>query len=245
MDTQQFGISQPVRRREDVRLLTGGGRYTDDVSMAGQAYACFVRSSVARGTIVSIDTAAARDAAGVLAVYTGADLRDAGIGDIPCMTPFKSFDGTPIRPTPRPALAVGTVQHVGVPVAMVVAETAAQAADAADLVELDIDPLPAVIDPEAALADDAPRLYDDIPNNLVLDFRAGDAEAVDRAFAGAAHVTRLRAENNRLVAAALEPRMCVARWDTELQRHELVAGSQGVNAVRRILAEFVFDVPHV
>jgi carbon-monoxide dehydrogenase large subunit len=244
MSTQQFGISQPVRRREDVRLLTGGGNYTDDIVMTGQAYAHFVRSPVAHGRIVSISAEAARSAPGVVAVYTGEDLRHAGIGDIPCMTPFKSFDGTPIRPTPRPALAGGKVMHVGVPVAMVVAETAAQAADAAELVELDIDALPAVIDPEAALADGAPQLFDDVPNNVVLDFRAGDAAAVDAAFAAAAHVTRLRATNNRLVAASLEPRMCVARWDTDRERYELVAGSQGVNAVRRILAEFVFNVPN-
>jgi carbon-monoxide dehydrogenase large subunit len=244
MSTQQFGISQPVRRREDVRLLTGGGRYTDDVSLDGQVFASFVRSPVAHGAIRAIDIDAARAAPGVLAVYTGADLRDGGVGDIPCMTPFKSFDGTPIRPTPRPALAVGKVRHIGVPVAVVVAETAAQAADAAELVEFDIDPLPAVIDPEAALADDAPQLYDDIPNNIVLDFRVGDTDAVDKAFAGAAHITRLRAENNRLVAASLEPRQCLARWDTGRDRYELTAGSQGVNAVRRILADFIFNVPH-
>jgi carbon-monoxide dehydrogenase large subunit len=244
MSTQQFGISQPVRRREDVRLLTGGGRYTDDVSLPGQVYACFVRSPVARGTIVSIDADAARSAPGVLAVYTGEDLRAGGVGNIPCMTPFKSFDGTPIRSTPRPAIAVGTVQHLGVPVAVVVAETVAQAADAAELVDVDIDALPAVIDPEAALADDAPQLYDDIPNNVVLDFRVGDPDAVEAAFAKAAHITRLRTENNRLVAASMEPRQCLARWDHEHDRYELIAGSQGVNAVRRILAEFIFNVPN-
>ena len=244
MTTQQFGISQPVRRREDVRLLTGGGRYTDDVSLTGQVFASFVRSPVARGAIRAIDTGAARAAPGVLAIYTGEDMRKGGVGDIPCMTPFKSFDGTPIRPTPRPALAIGTVQHVGVPIAVVIAETAAQAADAAELVEVDIDPLPAVIDPEAALADDAPQLYDDIPNNTVLDFRVGDADAVAAAFSEAAHVTRLRVENNRLVAASMETRQCLARWDSDRDRYELTAGSQGVNAVRRILAEFIFNVPN-
>jgi carbon-monoxide dehydrogenase large subunit len=243
MSTQQFGISQPVRRREDVRLLSGGGNYTDDTSFPGQAFAAFVRSPVARGTLRSIDIDAARGASGVLGIFTGEDLRTGGVGDIPCMTPFKSFDGTPIRPTPRPALAVGAVQHLGVPIAMVVAETAAEALDAAELVEVDIDPLPAVIDPEDALADGAPQLYDDIPNNIVLDFRVGDADAVETAFAGAAHVTRLRTENNRLVAASLEPRQCLARWVHDEERYELVAGSQGVNAVRRILAEFIFDVP--
>lgn len=244
MSAGQFGISQHVLRREDSRLLTGGGAYTDDSSFEGQAYAAFYRSPAGHAVINAIDISAAAEAPGVLGVYTGEDLRNGGVGDMPNMTPFASYDGTPIHKTPRPALSVGRVRYAGEPIAIVVAETALQAADAAELIDVDMDILPAIIDIEEAMADGAPQLHDNIPNNVCLDFRTGDFDAADAAIAGAAHVTKLRLTTNRLVAAAMEPRSSLARWDIEKERYELITGSQGVNAMRRILAEFIFDVPH-
>ena len=244
MSVGSFGISQPVRRREDVRLLTGAGSYTDDVNLPGQAFACFLRSPVGHGVINRLDTATAAAGPGVLGVFTGEDLEAAGLRPMPCLWPVKGYDGQSIRPTPRQALATGNVRHVGVPVALVVARTANQAADAAELIELDIEPLAAVIDVAAAVADGAPQLYDDIANNTVLEMRTGDGEAADAAIAAAAHVTRIEVANNRIVAASLEPRQAVARWDAAAERYELITGCQGVNAMRRILADAIFDVPH-
>ncbi|MEK9660120.1 MAG: xanthine dehydrogenase family protein molybdopterin-binding subunit [Alphaproteobacteria bacterium] len=243
MSAESFGISQHVLRREDVRLLTGGGSYTDDISMPGETYAAFARSPFGHGTINAVDVAEAKGAPGVLAVYTGADLEAAGIGPLPNATPFKSSDGSAIIVPPRPALAVGRVRHAGEPVAVVIAETASQAADAAELIYADIDPLPAVIDPAAAIADGAPLLHDEAPGNVALDQAVGDAEAVDAAFAGAAHVTKLTLTTNRLVGNAMEPRSAVAGYDAASETFELVSGSQGVNVMRGMLARAVFKVP--
>jgi carbon-monoxide dehydrogenase large subunit len=243
MSAESFGISQHVLRREDVRLLTGGGAYTDDISRDGQAYAAFVRSPFGHGEIRAIDIDAARGAPGVLAIYTGEDLANAGIGPLPNATPFKNSDGSPIIVPPRPALAVGRVRHAGEPIAVVIAETAEQAADAAELIYPDIDPLPAVINPAAAVADGAPLLHDEAPGNVALDQAVGDAAAVDAAFAKAAHVTQLATTTNRLVGNAMEPRSAVAAYDASTETFELVSGSQGVNVMRGMLAKSVFKVP--
>jgi carbon-monoxide dehydrogenase large subunit len=243
MSAGSFGISQHVLRREDHGLVTGAGNYSDDTSFEGQSYVAFLRSPVAHAAIKSLDVSAAKAAPGVLGAFTGEDLRAAGVGDIPNMTPFPNYDGSPMKLTPRPALAVGKVRHVGEIVAMVIAETAAQAADAAELIDFDFDILPAVVDVEAAIAGGAPQIWDHMPNNVCLDFRIGDGDKTDAAFAKAAHVTRLTLKTNRIVAAALEPRSAIARWDEAQGRYELVSGSQGVSAMRRMLAESIFDVP--
>ncbi len=243
MSSGSFGISQHVLRREDQSLLTGAGNYSDDTTFDGQTYVAFLRSPVAHATIKSVDVNAAKAAPGVIGVFTGEDLRAAGVGDIPNMTPFASYDGTPILLTSRPAVAVGRVRHVGEIVAMVVAESTAQAVDAVDLVEFDFDSLPTIVDVEDAIADGAPQIWDHMPNNVCLDFRIGDAEEADAAFAKAAHVTRLTVKTNRIAVAAMEPRSATARWDSANDRYELVSGSQGVNAMRRMLAESIFQVP--
>ena len=243
MSAGSFGISQHVLRREDQDLITGAGNYSDDSTFEGQTFVAFLRSPVAHAAIKSVDLSAAKDAPGVAGAFTGDDLRAAGTGDIPNLTPFASFDGSPILLTSRPALAVGRVRHVGEIVAMVVAETAAQAADAVELIGFDFDTLPTVVDVEAAVADGAPQLWDNMPNNVCLDFRIGDGDKTDAAFAQAAHVSRLTLKTNRIVAASMEPRSASARWDSENDRYELVSGSQGVNAMRRMLAEAIFQVP--
>src|SRR5262249_13196285 len=204
---QKFGIGQPVPRTEDPRLVRGEGRYTDDVNLAGQAYAAIVRSRHAHGVIRNIDLSSARKMPGVLGAYTAADL--AGYGTLKCGVGFKDGDGSAMNKPVRPALASGKVRFVGDPVAFVVAETATQARDAAEAVELDIDALPAVTRASEAAKPGAPQLYDEAPGNLALDYHYGDADKVNAAFAAAAHVTKLDLRNSRVVVNAMEPRAAV------------------------------------
>jgi len=229
-------IGMSARRPEDHRLVRGQGRYTDDISLAGQAYGVAVRSPFAHGEIRAIDPSAALAMPGVLAVYTAADLDAAGYKSLPMLIDLNSRDGTPMRKPERPALARGSVRFVGDPVAFVVAETAAQARDGAEAVELDIAPLPAVTSAHEALKSDAPQLYEDVPGNLGLDYHFGDTEAVDEAIAGAAHVTVLDLTSNRLVVNPLEPRAAVAEYDPDRAHFTFHAGTQGVFGTRNMLA---------
>ncbi len=242
LSLMKFGIGQPVRRTEDPVLLSGMGRYTDDLNVVGQAYAVMVRSPYAHGTILGLDTTEALAAPGVLAVVTGQDLVDAGQGTISCGMPFKNRDGTDMLKPPRPSLAIDKIRFVGDPVAVVVAETAVQAKDAAELVELDIEQLPAVTKASAATVDGAPQLFDDVPNNVALDYQFGDPDAVSAAFAKAAHVTRLKLENNRVVVAAMEPRSAIAEYSPDDERWTLRVGSQGVFGLRNLLANEILKV---
>ena len=230
---EKFAVGQSVPRTEDPMLLRGKGHYTDDVSLLGQAYAVIVRSQIAHGVIRAIDTATAAKMPGVLGVYTAADL--AGYGPLKCVVPFNNQDGTPMKKPLREALAKGKVRYVGDPVAYVVAETLLQAKDAAEAVSLDIEALPAVTSAEEAVRDGAPQLYDDVPHNISLDYHFGDAEAVKKAFAAAAHVTKLRLVNSRLVVAAMEPRAAVGAF--EGGRFTLHVGSQGVFGMHANIAE--------
>jgi aerobic carbon-monoxide dehydrogenase large subunit len=236
-------IGQSLSRKEDPRLLQGKGRYTDDINLPNQAYAAIVRSRYAHGIIRGIDTFAAREMPGVLAVYTGADLVAAGFGLLKCTMPFTNRDGTPMLKPPRPSLAMDRVRFVGDPIAFVVAETALQAKDAAEAVTADIDPLPAVTDARAAAQAGAPLLHDDMPTNLVLDYHYGDAEKVAAAFAKAAHVTRLSLINNRLVVCAMEPRSAIGEYDAAADRWTLHVGCQGVHGLKMQLAADILRVP--
>jgi carbon-monoxide dehydrogenase large subunit len=239
----KFGIGQPVPRSEDPKLLRGEGRYTDDINLPGQAYAVMVRSRHAHALIRGIDTTAARSLLGVLGVYTIADLDAAGFGPLKCPIAFPNRDGTPMKTPPRPALARGKLRFVGEAIAVVVAETAARAKDAAEAVELDLEELPAVTDPMAALAPGAPQLHDSAPGNLVLDYHYGDAETVRAAFAQAAHVTRLNIVSNRVVVSAMEPRSAIGSYDAATERWTLHVGCQGVFGLRASLARDVLNVP--
>ncbi len=236
---EKFGVGQPVPRTEDPRLLRGEGRYTDDLNLPRQAYAVIIRSRYAHGVIRKIDSAAARSMPGVLGIWTGADLKAAGYGTLKCITPFPNRDGTPMKKPARPALAVDKVRWVGDPVGFVVAETAAQARDAAEAVEVDIDPLPAVTDSAAATKPGAPQIFDDVPNNISLDYHFGDAAKVDAAFKQAAHVTRLALVNTRLVVNAMEPRSALAVYDAETDGWTLHVGSQGVFGLRGQVADLM------
>jgi carbon-monoxide dehydrogenase large subunit len=230
----KYAIGQSVPRTEDPKLLRGEGRFTDDLSLPGQAHAVMVRSVHAHGVIEEIDTSEALDMPGVLMVLTGEDLKD--YGGLPCGMQMKSRDGTPLHKPARPSLVLDKVRFVGDPVACVIAETAAQAKDAAEAVLVDIDALPAVTTAREAAAPGAPILYDDVPGNVALDFHFGDEEATKAAFAQAAHVTRLDIRNNRIVVAAMEPRSALAAHDPESGRFTMRMGSQGAFGMRRQLA---------
>lgn len=233
----KFGIGQPVARQEDPILLQGQGRYTDDLSLPGQLYAAFVRSPHAHGDLRSVDLEAARAMPGVLGAYAAADL--AGYGVMPNMMSLKNRDGSPMAKPARPPLASGKVRYVGDPVAFVVAESAAEARDAAEAVELDIETLPAVVTAADALRPGAPLLYDDVPGNLALDYQYGDAEKVDAAFAVAAHVTRLSLDSHRLVVNSMEPRCALGDYDAGTGRFTLHAATQGVFGMRGMLAKML------
>jgi aerobic carbon-monoxide dehydrogenase large subunit len=239
----KFGIGQPVPRSEDPRLLRGQGRYTDDVKLAGQAYAVIVRSRHAHGVIRGITTDEARGMPGVLGVYTGADLDAAGFGTLTCMLPADNRDGTKMHQPPWPALASDRVRYLGDAVACVVAETVAEAKDAAEAVVVEIDPLPAVTTAKAALEPGAPVLYEGVPGNLACDYHFGDGEKVAAAFARAAHVTRLPIVSNRVVVCAMEPRSAIAAYDAADGRWTLYAGCQGVFGLRNALARDILRVP--
>jgi carbon-monoxide dehydrogenase large subunit len=241
---QKFGVGQPVLRKEDDTLVRGKGKYTDDFDLPGQAYAWIIRSSHAHGIIKGIDTSAAKARPGVLGVWTGTDLATAGYGPYTCGLPLKSRDGTPLLQTNRTALMSDKVRYVGDPVAFVVAETLAQARDAAEAVVLDIEPLPAVTSAEEAAKPGAPLLYDHIPNNVALDYHYGDTAKVEAAFASAAHVTKLDITNTRVAVVAMEPRAALASYDRKSGRYTIQVPTQGVAGNRTNLAKNLLKVPN-
>jgi carbon-monoxide dehydrogenase large subunit len=232
----RFAIGQPVPRSEDPVLLRGEGHYSDDFNLPGQAYAVIVRSPLAHGVVRRIGTAAARAMPGVLAVYTAADLEKGGIGPLPARQVMNNRDGTPMLQPVRHALATDKVRYVGEAIAAVIAETAAQAKDAAEAAEVDIEALPAVTEPSAATAPGAPRLYDDVLENVGLDFHFGDSAAVAEAFARAAHVTKLELRSNRIVVNPIEPRAALAEYDPARRHFTLHVGCQGVFGFRNYIA---------
>ena len=237
----RFGIGQPVLRREDPVLLRGEGVYTDDLSLPDQVHAHVVRSQHAHGTIRGVALDEARAMPGVLGAWSGADLAE--YGPLLCTVSPRNRDGSPLRAPERPSLAVDKVRYVGDPVAFVVAETPAQARDAAEAVVVEVEPLDAVTEAGAAARPGAALLYDDVPGNVVLDFHQGDAEAVAAAFGSAAHRVSLSLRNNRIVVCAMEPRAALAEYDAADGHWTMRLGSQGVFGLRRQLAEDILRVP--
>jgi len=234
-------IGEPVQRTEDPLLLRGEGRYTDDLNEPGQAYAWIVRSPHAHGLLKNISLEKARAMPGVLAIYTAADL---GVyGPHKCALDFKQRDGTPMRKPVRKSLASDKVRFVGDPVACVVAETAVQAKDAAEAVELDIEPLPAVALASDAAKPGAPQLYDDVPGNIALDFLFGEPEKVAEAFRTAFHTTKLSLRNTRVVVAAIEPRSGLCTYDAASGRWTLTAPGQGVWGMKNQLVDILGVTP--
>ncbi|EFH10474.1 xanthine dehydrogenase family protein molybdopterin-binding subunit [Pseudoroseomonas cervicalis] len=234
----KFGIGQPVPRNEDPILLQGQGRYTDDLQLPGQLWCAIVRSPYAHAVLKGVDTSAALDVPGVVAVYTGQDLQAAGYGHLRCTIPLQGLVNIE-----RPALAVDRLRFVGDPFACVIAETREAAKDGAEAVYAEVETLPAVTEASAAAAPDAPQLYDHIPGNQVLDFHYGDAEKVRDAFASAAHVARLDLRNNRVVVCAMEPRSAIAEYAPDEGRYTLHLGCQGVFGLRNQIANDLLKVP--
>jgi len=240
---EKFAVGQSVRRIEDPRLLQGFGRYSDDVNLPHQAYAVVVRSPHAHAAIRSIAATAARAASGVLGVFTGEDLAADGLGNLPTDRSRKRPDGSPAFATPRPALVRGRARHVGDPVALVVAQTIEQAVDAAELVVVDYEPLPAVAATPDALRPGASAVWPEAPDNIAFVWEAGNKDAVARGIAGAAHVTRLDFVVSRVAAAPMEPRGAVGEWDRRTGRYTLHTGIQAPHGLRTLLADQVFKVP--
>ena len=239
-----FGIGASVKRREDQRLLTGEGRFADDFNGLGQAHAAFVRSPHAHADVLAIDAAPAKAVAGVLAVFTGHDLAADGVGGIPTLIAerggnIRSRDGSPFAEPTWLALATDRVRHVGEPIAMVVATTPAQARDGAEAVVVRYAARPAVVDAVAALGDGAPQLHAVATRNRVYDWECGDAAATDRAFAIAAHVTRLTLVDNRLITCFMEPRAALAAWDAATGRYTIHASLQSVHQLAANLARIL------
>ena len=239
----RFGSAQPASRLEDATLVSGEGRFTDDIPATGQAHAAFVRSTIAHGDIRAIEASAATGMPGVIAVITGQDLVAAEIGPIPPLAVFTGKGGQTMFSAKMPVLAAGRVRYVGEPVAVVVAETEHQALDAAETVAVDYHHLSPVCDVAGALAQDAPQIWQEAAGNIVLDWEEGNAAAVEAAFANAAHIERVQLLDTRLAPAAMEPRAAVASFDAQTQRYTLTAATQGVAVVRKILTEAVFKVP--
>jgi len=237
----KFGIAQNVRRVEDPRLLIGGGRYTDDIQLPGEAIATVLRSPHAAARILTMDADAARAMPGVLAVYTGADLQDDKIGGIPCGVSIKNRDGSSRADVPHHALASGAVRHVGDPVAFIVAETHQAARDAAEAVFIEYEILPSVTDLGATLDAGSPAVWDSVPGNMAFDWEVGDRARVDGLFDSAAHVTRLTVVNNRIVVASLEARAATAQFEDG--RFTLYTNTQGGWSIRGMLAKAVFNLP--
>jgi carbon-monoxide dehydrogenase large subunit len=231
-----------VKRREDARFLTGAGQYTDDVVMHGQTYAAFLRSPHAHARIKSINLDAAKKAPGVVRIFTGQDLADAKVGGLPCGWLIHSKDGAPMKEPPHPVLAQGKVRHVGDQVAMVVAETLLQAKDACELIEVDYEELPAVIDITKAEGH-AGSVHDDVPNNVCYDWGHGSKEAVDAAFATAAHVSTLDIVNNRLIPNAMEPRAANASYTKHDESYTLYVANQNPHVERLLMCAFVLGLP--
>ncbi len=216
-------------RREDQRLVTGAGRYTADWDRPGQLHAVFVRADRAHAIIVALNTAAARSAPGVVAVLTADDMAAAGYTRGQAQVPFKGRDGV-LKSPASPALAQGRVRYVGEPVAVIVADTAHAAQDAAELVRVEYNDLSAVVDGRVAIAPGAPLLHGAVPGNLAFDFEYGDAAAAHAAFAAAAHVVRLQQDSGRVVGNPMEPKAALAAWDGDVL--DLWSGSQGVTGMR-------------
>jgi len=238
----KFGIGQPVTRTEDPRFLTGRGCYVEDIELPRQTYAVFVRSPHAHAKVKSVDVRAAAQMPGVVAVYTAKDLAADGVGGIACHVMPADMHAGPEVPRPLRPVLTEVARHVGDRVALVIADTLAQAKDAAEQVEVDYDPLPAVTNIEAALAKGAPNVWPEVADNASFTLAMGDKAAVDGAFAGAAHVSRLKVVNNRVSANTMEPRGCIATYDRGTDETTLYTSTQQPHSQRAGLSE-LFNVP--
>ena len=234
-------IGESIKRVEDHRFITGTGEYTDDIVLARMTHAYVLRSQLAHAKIKSIDTAAAKAADGVVAIYTGADV--AHINGLPTGWQVNFTDGEVMREPKHPLLVTDKVRHVGDGVALVVAETKEQARDAADLIEVDYEELPVVVDASKALEAGAPMVHDELPDNRAFDWQLGDKAATDTGLAQAHHVTKMKIRNQRLVPNAIEPRSYIGDYSTARDQYTLYTSSQNPHVIRLLMCAFVLGVP--
>ena len=239
MSTLPKSFGQSVRRKEDRRFITGRGNYTDDVNLPRQTWAAFVRSPLAHANILGFDKSAAEQMPGVVAVYTGADFVNSGLGPLQCGFLIHSSDGSPMNVGQHPALADKTVRYVGDAVAIVIAESRTAAALAAEQVAVEYEELDVVVEVTDAGHDTAPQLHPEAPNNQVYDWTLGDAAATDAAFARASHITELTLINNRLIPNAMEPRAVNADYDAGRDQHTVYVASQNPHGLRTTLAAII------
>jgi carbon-monoxide dehydrogenase large subunit len=239
----RFGIGQPVTRKEDPRFLTGRGRYVADIDLARQAHAVFIYSAHAHARIRSVDKTAAQQMPGVYAVLTGDDWAADGLGTLDPEIMAEDMGGPKGYRSQRPPLAQGRVRHVGERVAVVIAATEAQARDAAELVAVDYEVLPAMVRSEDAIRTGAPSIHEGAADNTSFTMRMGNADAIDAAFARAHHITKLSLYNNRITAVTMEPRGCIAEYDPGTRRWTLYSSTQNVHGVRHVLAHRILHVP--
>ena len=242
-DPLRHGRSQRGDHDELDSFVRGQGRYTSDIALTGQCFAAFVRSPMAHARVLRIDTSIALAQPGVQTVITGSELVQAGLGTIRPMAIFNGRDGQPMKQAGIPVLASDVVRHVGEAVAMVVADTETLALNAAEQVLIEWESLPVVVEPHAALAAHAVQVHADAPGNVALDWADGDAAALDAAFLPAAHIETVELDDPPMTACAMEPKAAIAQWDAQNQRFTLVASTQGVMLVRKLLAEHVFNMP--
>ena len=241
-DSMRFGSGRAGDHDEQGALAQGRGAYTGDIDVSGQLHACFVRSIEAHAHLRGINAVRALARPGVRAVISGAQMQAAGLGKLPPLAVFNGTDGKPMFQAGIPPLVHDTVRHVGEAVAVVVADTPAIAADAAGLVEIDLEPLPVASSIEAAMADGAPSIWPACPGNIALDWADGDAEKSHAAFASAYHVESIELDDPPLAASPLETRACIAQWDAVEESYTLIASTQGVMVVRKLLTEGVFGI---
>ena len=237
------GIGASVRRKEDLRFLTGKGRYTDDIVRPNQTYAYFLRSPYAHAQIAGIDSNEARSSPGVLAIFTGVDTAADNLGGLPCGWQIHNKDGSPMKEPPHPLLASDKVRHVGDPVAVVIAETLNQAKDAVERIDVDYQELPAVVSTSKAVEAGTPLVHDEVPDNLCFDWELGDKGAVEAAFANAEHVTAIDLTNNRLIPNAMEPRSYIGEYDSSTEQYTLYTTSQNPHLIRLLMGAFVLNIP--
>ena len=237
------GIGAPVKRKEDQRFITGKGHYTDDINRPGQTYAVFVRSTHAHANLKSVDIAAARKSPGCLAVFTGEDIAKDKVGGLICGWMIHSKDGSPMKAGAHPALAQGKVRYVGDHIAVVIAETLAEARDAAEKVGVTYEALPASVDVATTQNAGQPQVHAEAPNNTVFQWHLGDKAATDAAFASAKHVTRIDLVNNRLIPNAIEPRAAIGEYDAGNESLTLHTTSQNPHVARLVLSAFIGLAP--
>ena len=236
-------IGQSVKRVEDQRFITGKGQYTDDITLPGMTFATIIRSPLAHANIKNIDLSAAKNAPGYVASFVGGDIPEA-IAGVPCGWQVDFKNGDTMKEPPHPLLARTKALHVGDGIAVVIAETQAQAKDAAAMVEVEYEELPAVTDISEALKDGAPQLHDGVPNNKIFDWELGSGlDAVDSALASASHVTKLDIVNQRLIPNAIEPRCAIGDYDDSRDYHTLYTSSQNPHVIRLLMCAFVLGLP--